>query len=67
MTVAISHCQPSPAFQPISAEADVVNVHVILQFMSAALPRSRAVAICPEGMKRKTFGVKQPFLVQTRN
>ncbi len=47
---AISWSDPDEAFQPI-AKARVINVYVILSFVSAAVPRS--VAICPTGMKGK--------------
>ena len=54
MTFAILHCDPSPAFQVI-AEVHVLYVYVILLFISAWLPRSQAIAICPEGMKKKNI------------
>ncbi len=46
---------PDSASQPI-AKAHVLYVYVILSVISAALPRSRAVAICPTGMKKKNIG-----------
>ncbi len=48
------HSDPDPAFQPV-AKAHVLYVYVILPFVSAALPRPRAVAICPAGMKRQNI------------
>ncbi len=41
--------------QPI-AKAPVLYVYVIPLFVSAVLPRSRAVDIWPAGMKRKNTG-----------
>ncbi len=43
---------PDAAFQPI-AMARVLYVYTIQQSVSAALPSSQAVAICPTGMKMK--------------
>ena len=47
----ILHSDPDPDSQPI-AKARVLYVYVYFQFVSAALPRSRAVAICPTHIKR---------------
>ncbi len=49
------HSDPVPDSQPI-AKAPVLYVYVIPLFVSAALPRSWAVAIWPAGMKRKNIG-----------
>ena len=52
----LSHSEPDPAFQPI-AKAHFLCVIHSLSFILAALPRSRAVVICPTGYdKEKTFG-----------
>ncbi len=55
MTLCLSHSDPDPPFQPLG-KAHVFYVYVILSFASVALPMSRAVAICPTGMKRKAIG-----------
>ncbi len=52
MAFAILHCYPKLKFQRI-AEVHVVYVCVIIFFISAVLPRSRTIAICPEGEKGK--------------
>ncbi len=57
MTFTILHRNPNPAFQKI-AEAQVLCVYVILSFISSALYKSRAVAICPADMKRKNSQCK---------
>ncbi len=55
----LSYCDPDPAFRP-KAKAHVLYVYVILSFISAVLPRFRAVAtcICPTGMKRINIGTR---------
>ncbi len=53
--ICILHSDPDPDSQPI-AKAPVLYVYVIPLFVAAALPRSRAVAIWPAGMKRKNIG-----------
>ena len=49
------YADPDPESQPI-AKAHVLYAYVIPSFVSAALPRSRAVAICPTGMKGENIG-----------
>ncbi len=51
----ILHSDPNSDSQPIP-KAPVLYVYVITLFVSAVLPRSRAVAIWPAGMKRKNIG-----------
>ena len=51
----ILHSDPDPDSQPI-AKAHALYVYVIPLFVSAALSRSRAIAICPTGMKRENIG-----------
>ncbi len=52
MNFLLSYSDPSAAFRPI-AEARVLYFYIIQQIVSAALPRSRAVAICRTGMERE--------------
>ncbi len=54
MTFCSSHSDAYPVFQPI-VKSRVLDVYVILLFISATLPTSRAVAICPTAMKRKNI------------
>ncbi len=54
MMFCILHSDPNPACQLI-AKVHVLYVYVILSFISAALPRSRAIAICPTDMERKNI------------
>ncbi len=54
----ILHSDPDPDYQPI-AKAPVLYVYVIPLFVSAALPRSRAVAIWHAGMKRKKKNIRR--------
>ncbi len=49
------HSDPAPRFSANSKGA-CLYVYGIPLFVSAALPRSRAVAIWPAGMKRKNIG-----------
>ncbi len=54
MPFCLSHSNPDPAFQPIAKTHDCARdvfiiIHVL--FISAVLPRSRAITICPAGMK----------------
>ncbi len=54
MTFHLSHSDPDAAFQPMVKTCGLY-VYIIQLFVWVSSPRSRAVAICPTGMKRKTL------------
>ena len=56
MTFRLLHSETDAAFQP-TAKARLQYVYIMYLFVWGASPRSRAVAICPTGMKVKTMGV----------
>ena len=56
MTFSLSHADPDPAFHP-TAKTRMGYVFVILLSISAGLPMSLAVAICPTDIKKKNVGI----------